>query len=112
MISCSNIFEGTDVYKFASKEEEDAWRDTHGTEHDPNPADHTVYCGYDTKGDTSTVYSVGLEISQNDDGTISSVTLGISNDDNEFGYVSTIELIELESYNSNTNDEPSEDKDE
>ncbi len=42
---------------------------------------------YDLKGDANSTYDISLNIEQNEDGTIKSITVAASNDETQFGYV-------------------------
>ena len=50
---------------------------------------HSDFSGIDVDAPRDTVYNVGLNIEENADGSLSSITVGISNDEHQFGYVNT-----------------------
>lgn len=54
------------------------------------PCNETVEMtvGYDAEGSISTVYNIGVDCVENDDNTMN-VIIGLSNEENEFGYVGT-----------------------
>lgn len=57
--------------------------------------EEAAFGAIDVKGDVSTVYDVGFELVENDAGGIESISVSVSNDENEFGYVCTSTDIEM-----------------
>lgn len=85
-------YAGTQEHIFASDEERKAWlKENNRDESDMYRED---YNGLDTDGKLTTTYDVGMEIEENEDGSLKSVTVGIYNDENEFGYVNTTTIVE------------------
>ena len=82
--------EGTEVHRFADEKEKSEF---FGGSHIFSSGESFV--GVDTKGDADTTYDVGIEIKQNEDGSLASVTIGVSSDETGFGYVSTKTAEEL-----------------
>ena len=86
---------GSQTHTFASVEERDAWLADHNglnAEYDVDlNAEYDVdyYTAEDLDGTATTTYDVGMDIKENNDGTID-VTVGVYNDENEFGSVSTV----------------------
>ncbi len=81
--------DGTEIHRFASEEERNQWIDEkYDTQNYGTVAEGQTFYAYDLKGDGSTTYDVGINITENADGT-ATVTVGMSNDANEFGYLET-----------------------
>ena len=81
--------EGTEIHRFADDNERTEYLDR--APYSPGYS----FTGVDTKGEAETVYDVGIEIKQNEDGSLASVTIGVSSDETGFGYVSTKTAEEL-----------------
>lgn len=78
--------DGTEVHTFASDEEREEWCKQNESYLVDN-YNGSYEAGIDVKGTNDTLYSYGAEIVENEDGSIS-VSVGLYNDDNQFGYVS------------------------
>ncbi len=85
--------DATEKHEFADVAERDAYLSEHGINIDSNSTEK--YYGTDTKGDASSSYDIGMEIKQNEDGSLESISVGVSNDETGFGYVSTRTAEEL-----------------
>jgi hypothetical protein len=77
--------ESLDVHRFQSEAEKSEYMSTHSWA--------TVTYEYiDVNGTNETVYDIGMNIEENGDGTIA-VSVGISNDDNQYGHVMEYEKV-------------------
>ena len=85
--------EGDEVHEFLSEEDYLSW----DASKNPigsgvfkrEPTVYHEYYGKDIDGNSNTVYEIGIEIKSNEDGNIKELSVGVYNDENEFGYVST-----------------------
>ncbi|WP_028235858.1 hypothetical protein [Pseudobutyrivibrio sp. MD2005] len=82
---------GSQSHTFASDEERDAWiASNYAPDVRPDVSMNADYItGIDVDGAEATKYNVGMDIKENNDGTID-VTVGVYNDENKFGSVSTV----------------------
>ncbi len=82
---------GSQSHTFASDEERDAWlASNYAPDVKPDVSMNADYItGIDVDGAEATTYNVGMDIKENNDGTID-VSVGVYNDANEFGYVSSV----------------------
>ena len=100
--------DGSEKYVFDDYGEVYEWLDDYNRTSDVyyKPV-YTSYHGVDVYGDASTVYNVGIELTENEDGSLGCITVGISNDENEFGYVS-VNDITSDKYENSSEDEDSD----
>ncbi len=89
--------EGTEHHTFESEEERAAWCEANGYTNDYT---ETYETGVDVNGTADTEYSYGGEIVENEDGSVT-VTVAVSSDETEFGYVSEATFTEAEQNTNN-----------
>lgn len=78
---------------FANEQEMNEWREKHGSWE--TTMHHKEFAAIDVDGTASTEYSVGMSMEENADGTLG-VTIGISNEENNFTYVNEMTLTKEE----------------
>ena len=99
------VAEDGSVIEFTSAAERDAYLAEYNANTTGRTYEATHYYDsyyYDPKGDTETVYDIGLKIEEKGDDKID-VTIGVSNEENGFAQVSTYEYTDFNTTN-NEND--------
>lgn len=94
--------EGNEVHEFLSEEDFLSWDASNPLGSGFFTLEPTVnyeFYGKDVDGNSNTVYEVGIDIKSNEDGTLKEVTVGVYNDENEFGYLSTTTVPEQNANN-------------
>lgn len=76
--------EGTEVHVFADDAEKQEWQDAREY---PAMDGYEEDYGLDNKGQPDTTYTYGFDIQQDNEGKITGVSIGVYNDDTQFGYV-------------------------
>ena len=90
--------EGTEIHYFANDTERDEYIAEFKEKNNWTPSITSEYDDYeaiDVDGNSSTVYDIGMDMNINEDGQLE-VTVGVSNAENEFGYVSEMTITKEE----------------
>ena len=83
-------YSGSESYTFANDEERDAYIAKKKEEQNYEPAKYdSDYEGVDANAPRHTTYDVSINLEENADGSLSSISVGVSNDEHQFGYVNT-----------------------
>lgn len=83
-------YSGSEIHTFTSDEDRDAYIAKKKAENNYEPEKYiSNYEGIDANAPRHTTYDISVDLEENADGSLSSISVGVSNDEHQFGYVNT-----------------------